>query len=212
MRKILSIISFLFICFEVLSQNVWLNPNKGQWDNEIAYSVDISNGHLYIDQKGFTYSLNNAMDHHHDVEESSAEDDKKIQCQVIKAHFENSSWKGIKKEENQSSFYKNYFIGNDKNRWKSSVFSIQQSTLIDFYDGIDLVLNGESDKLKYSFVVKPGIDVSLIDYTINGSDKVSLINGELHISTIFGEIIEEKPTAWTEKEGRKTNVPVEFIL
>jgi gliding motility-associated-like protein len=212
MEKILSILSFIIVCFEVSSQNVWLNPNNGQWDKEIEYSVDISNGHLYIDQKGFTYSLNNAMDHHHDIEEHSAQEDNKIQCQVITAHFENSTWKGIKKEENPSSFYRNYFIGNDKNRWKSSVFSVQQSTMIDFYDGIDLVLNGETDKLKYSFVVKPGIDVSLIDYSINGSDNVSLVDGALHISTRFGEIIEEKPSAWTEKEGRKTKVPVEFIL
>ncbi|MEY3236698.1 MAG: hypothetical protein RI883_799, partial [Bacteroidota bacterium] len=196
----------------IYSQNVWLNPNNGQWDKEIEYSVDLSNGHLYIDQKGFTYDLNNAMAHHHELESNHELQADIIECQVIKAHFENSSWKGEKKEENFSSFYRNYFIGNNKTRWKSKVYSVKQATMIDFYDGIDLILNGDSDKLKYSFVVKPGIDVSIIDYSFQGSEKVSLVDGALHISTRFGEIIEEKPTAWTEKEGKKTRIDVEFII
>ena len=208
----LTIVSLLTFTSVIYSQNVWLNPNNGQWDKEIEYSVDLSNGHLYVDQKGFTYDLNNAMAHHHELEENHALETDKIECQVIKAHFENSTWKGVKKEENLSSFYRNYFIGNDKSRWKSKVFSVEQATMIDFYDGIDLVLNGATEKLKYSFIVKPGIDISIIDYSIKGSDKVSLIDGALHIQTRFGEIIEERPTAWTEKEGKKTRVEVEFIV
>ena len=212
MKFFLSILSFLSFNSVIFSQNVWLNPNNGQWDKEIEYSVDLTNGHLYIDQKGFTYDLNNAMAHHHELESNHELETDKIACQVIKAHFENSSWKGEKKEENLSSFYRNYFIGNDKSRWKSEVYSVQQATMIDFYDGIDLILNGASDKLKYSFVVKPGIDISIIDYTFQGSKKVTLIDGALHISTRFGEIIEEKPTAWTEKDGKKTKVDVEFVM
>ena len=212
MKIILTILTLLLFTSEIYSQNVWLHPNKGQWDKEIEYAVELTNGHLYVDQKGFTYDLNNALAHHHDLEKNHGLEVDKIECQVIKAHFENSSWKGLKKEGELSSFYRNYFVGNNKDRWKSKVYSVQQSTMIDFYEGIDLALDGTSEKLKYSFIVKPGIDVSIIDYSIQGSEKISLVAGALHISTRFGDIIEEKPTAWTEKEGKKTRVAVEFVL
>lgn len=210
MRFFLSILFFTFILTQGHAQGVWMHPNKGQWDKEIEYSVELSNGQLYIDQKGFTYFLNNALSHNDHTDEEA--NSNSIQCQVIKTHFESSTWKGKRVESDSSSFYRNYFIGNDQGKWKSNVHSVQKTILEDYYTGIDLVLDGTSEKLKYSFIVSPGVDPSTINYSIKGSENVTLIDGALHISTRFGEIIEEKPIAWTEKEGRRTEVHVEFLL
>jgi hypothetical protein len=84
---------FLLLNSIAVSQNIWLHPNKGQWDSEIKYAVDLQNGYMYVDSKGFTYCLNNAMQHKHDAKpESDHVHD--IQMHVIKSHFLNSSWSG----------------------------------------------------------------------------------------------------------------------
>lgn len=213
MRVLLVIFFCAFVANYGHTQNVWLHPNVGQWDKEILYTVDMESGHLYVDQKGFTYVLNDAMTHNHDEEEHSAEDhDDKIHAQVVKSHFLNSSWQGQKTEGAKSNFYRNYFIGNDESRWKSNVKSCAQTTLNEFYPGIDLQLDGSSSRLKYSFKVKPGIDASLIKWNIDGANRVYIEENQLHIVTDFGEIVEDKPIAWTLKDGKKKFVDVEYRL
>ena len=113
----------------------------------------------------------------------------------IKSHFENANWKGRFLEGEKSNFYRNYFLGTDESRWKTEVKSVKQTVLVDFYEGIDLILDGSGDKLKYSFLVKPNIDPAVILKSIRGSNAVSLKDEALHIATDFGEIIEEKPTS-----------------
>lgn len=211
MRSFLSIMCILLLTGSAISQNIWLHPNKGQWDNEIKYAVDLNNGYMYVDSKGFTFFLNDAMQHDHEdhPEKGHAKD---VKVHVIKSHFLNSSWDGDVQEADPSTFYRNYYLGNDPGKWRSGVHSFGRTTMMDFYPGIDMVLDGGGSKFKYSFIVEPGKDASVIAYTIEGADKLYLNEGSLHIVNRFGEIIEEAPFAWTEKDGRKTKVNVEFVL
>ena len=211
MRYFLTIVLVLLLIGNAISQNIWLHPNKGQWDDEIKYAVDLKNGYMYVDSKGFTYFLHNAMQHEHDHHHQGGQA-KDIQAQVITSHFLNSSWGGTVQEENPSSFYRNYYLGNDSGKWRSTVYSIARTTMTDFYPGIDMVLDGQDAKFKYSFIVKPGMDASKIAYLIDGADEIYLEEGSLHVVNRFGEIIEEKPIAWTEKDGRKKKVEVEFVV
>jgi gliding motility-associated-like protein len=212
MRGLLIIFTLFFTAFKVVSQNVWLHPNKGQWDKEIEYMVELSKGHLYIDKKGFTYNLFEGLSHQHDESEGKHSEEEIIKKHVIQSHFNGSTWSGDRVEESPSSFYRNYFLGNEQSFWRPEVYSVGKTTLLNYYSGIDMVLDGSSQKLKYSFIVEPGIDPSVITYDVKGGDRIYLQEGSLHIVTRFGEIIEEKPIAWTEKEGRRVNVPVEFRL
>ncbi|MEN9999263.1 MAG: hypothetical protein RI922_2253 [Bacteroidota bacterium] len=213
MKHFLYIVICVFASFYGRTQNVWLHPNVGQWDKEILYNVDMSSGHLYIDKQGFTYVLHDAMAHKHDGEELTEEDhDEKIHVQVVKSQFTNSSWKGKKTEGVQSEFYRNYFIGNDETRWKSDVKSVALTTLNDFYPGIDFILDGSSNQLKYSFLVKPGMDTSQLKWKVEGANRVFLEENQVHIETDLGDIIEERPVAWTIHEGKKQQVDVEYQL
>jgi gliding motility-associated-like protein len=199
----------LFFSTGVISvaQKIWLHPNKGQWDDRIHYSVDLSNGKMYVDDKGFTFSLNDALSHDHD------EEDQTVHAQVLKFQFEGSQWSGKKSEALQSSFYRNYFLGSDSAQWRSNVYSVGRTTLEDFYPGIDLELDGTKQKFKYSFIVQPGANASAIAMHISGSEKIVLRDGALVTYTDFGEIIDEAPMAWNiGTNGRKIPVKVSFAL
>jgi gliding motility-associated-like protein len=205
---------FIIACTSFASlraQEVWLHPNNGQWDDEIAYQTELKNGHLLVDQFGFTYALNDAQTHRHKHEKDHLEDEK-IKFQVIKSHFIGSSWSGKVAEGKQSSFYRNYYLGQDSLKWRSGIRSVAQTSLVDFYPGVNLLLDGSNGQLKYSLEVAPGVDVNQLRYRIEGSDSIWISEGQLHIHTRFGEITESQPIAWTIKDGRKVNVPVQFEL
>jgi gliding motility-associated-like protein len=207
--KIVLTVLTSILCGAQLSAQVWLHPNRGQWTKEILYRVEMTDGSLFIDSSGFTYILNDIPDSHH---EEQVETETSNKAQIIFSHFKNSTWKGATREENLSDHYRNYYIGTDQSKWRSKVHSVGKVMLDQYYQGIDFEIKGANENIKYAFHVHPGADPSLIESTIEGSDKVELIDGELHITTLFGDIVERKPVAWTIKDGQKKKVEVHFVL
>ena len=211
-------IFFLVMCLYSVAfgqtENVLLHPNEGQWDSQIHFRADMHQGNVLINQTGFTYFLSDAMSHDHDGKEKEplTAEEKKIHCQIVRSEFLNTSWKGIKTKGQASQSYRNYYQGSDRSKWRSKVYSTDKVIYDDVYTGIDLIIEGQTDFLKYSFVLAPGADIKQIITKISGSKEVFLREGDLVIRTDFGEIIEKEPIAWNIKNGRKVKIPVLFKL
>jgi gliding motility-associated-like protein len=209
-KVLLTIISFSFLSCFSQEVGVWLHPNRGQWDSEIIYKVDLVNGSMNVEHNAFSYVFHDAMQHKHHDSQLMEPHDELVQCHVIRSKFVNSDWNGEKEEQQPSSFYRNYYLGNDQSKWKGKVQSAQEVLLKEFYEGVDLFLSGNS-RLKYSFIVKPNVDVSQISYAIEGADSISIdTQGQLHVFHRFGEIIESAPNAWTENGKGKQKVSCHF--
>lgn len=208
-KQLLFIVLLLLTTFSFGQEEVvWIHPNVGQWDSEILYQVDLTDGTMIVDAKGFTMNLVETG-HLHDGEEHP---ESAIKQQVVKAHFVGSSWQGDRKDENSSSFYRNYFLGNDRSKWKSKVHSVSEVNLFNLYPGIDFQLTGNGG-LKYNLCLAPNSDLAQIIYAIEGSNSVRLDKeGNLHYSTHFGEFIESKPIAWNIKNGKKKKVEMNYQL
>ena len=189
-------IFFLVMCLYSVAfgqtENVLLHPNEGQWDSQIHFRADMHQGNVLINQTGFTYFLSDAMSHDHDGKEKEplTAEEKKIHCQIVRSEFLNTSWKGIKTTGQASQSYRNYYQGSDRSKWRSKVYSTDKVIYDDVYTGIDLIIEGQTDFLKYSFVLAPGADIKQIITKISGSKEVFLREGDLVIRTDFGEIIE----------------------
>ncbi len=202
----------LFLCTYVQSQGVWMHPNKGQWDNRIEYKLDIDYGEILIEKDRFTYHLNDSKIKHHDHEEENHSIDS-VKFHTITAEFLGSNWQNSKSEENASSHYRNYLLGNDKSKWKSKVYSYSKVQLNELYEGINLILNTKSDELNYSFEIQPGYSASLIQRKFRGQDRIELDEqGKIHIHNRFGEIIESAPIAWNVVDGKRKFVDVNFKI
>lgn len=194
---------------------VWLHPNKGQWDEKIVYKIDLDQGEMYLEKKGITYFLHNAKSsHQHEGDQNQDEDaSEHFQAQVIRTEFIGSNWNGKRIEKDTSSFYSNYILGNDKSKWKSEVKSFGLVEFQDFYPGVNMVFDGSDKKLKYSFILQASADPKQIQFQINGANRTFLDGeGQLHTTNRFGELIESKPIAWTEKDGKRKNVEIEYLL
>ena len=214
--RFLAVFSVFFLSsFELFAQVVWMHPNKGQWDKRIGYKIDLEQGEMYVEKTGFTYFLHTAKSHHaHNPTSENAENAAMdFQAHVIRTEFIGANSSAIIREKNSSDFYRNYYIGKDSSKWKAHVKSFSILEYIDFYPGTNLLLDGSDQKLKYSFLLKPGSDASKIKFSIFGANSSYIDEkGCLHHVNRFGKITESEPIAWTEKDGKKSKVAVEYLL
>jgi hypothetical protein len=105
---------------------------------------------------------------------------------------ENAITEGSKKQ----SFYHNYYLGNDKARWKGNVPLYGNVDYKELYPKIDLHLSSEKGHAKYDFIVKAGGTPDQIRLTYEGLDGMSLNNGNLLLKTSVGTITEMAPYAY----------------
>ena len=191
-------------------QNVWMNPNYGQWDDRIIYSIDVQMGRMFIEDNGMTYYFSDALKH---ANKKPKEEHHVTKYHSIKQLFFNSSWNGFHEKTDSSKHYNNYILGKDSSKWKSHVRAYKNVTLNDFAPNINLFYKSKNNSLLYGFKVFPGGETEDLKFTFKGSEKVQIDrNGNLHISHRFGEIIQEAPIAWTQQGEIKTNVAVLFEI
>lgn len=209
---------FVLIAFKVsFGQEIWMQPNRGQWDNRIDYNIDIADGNLLMHKTGLMYVFSDARsllsNHAH---EDSAHDhsvQSEMQNHVIDVQFLNRHVNGEVIEDNRSNFYSNYIFGNDQSKWKSKIYSYSEITYTGIYNGIDLNYKSTSEGLKYSFLIGSGKDVNEIQLRYSGQDKLDIdSDGNLIIHHTFGTIHESKPIAWQIIEGEKIFRDASFVL
>lgn len=186
--------------------------NKGQWNENILYRLNLSNAHLYLEQNRFTwvfyspeyletihphsnhqpFSGNNAFAYH--------------------MNFVNANPQAKTSGQNAYSDYSNYFLGNDSKSWASRVKSYNEVHYTALYPGIDMNIYGKNGLLKYDFIVAKNIAASQIKMQYDGGEKLSIENGNLKIQNTFNTVTEHKPISWQTISGKKVFVPCRFEL
>lgn len=175
---------------------VYFEENRGQFTSELKYSGRA--GGLTIGVKSTGTTLRLAEGKHMAT----------VEMQLRGADTE-SEVRGEALTENRS----NYFIGKDESLWKRDIpnfLKVRQSRV---YPGIDAVFYGNEQRVEYDFVVAPGADVSQIAWAIRGAASVSLDReGQLHIRTAAGEILEHPPLAYQMVGDSRRAVKSRFRL
>lgn len=218
MRSRLYFLVFVFALFGFICQSqaqIMLHPNRGQWDERVAYKVDLDMGEMLIENQGITYHFYRWHHPHHcENHEHCDSDPNIIKTHVVKTTFVNSQSPSAKIEEDLTAYYRNYYLGNDESKWKSEIHSIQKLTQKNLYQNIDLMYQTNANGIKYSFIVQPNADANQIQIQHQGADEILIDKkGRLIIRTSLGEIVETKPVAWTVNvDGTKTPVKCKFKL
>jgi hypothetical protein len=92
----------------------------------------------------------------------------------------------------------NYFIGNDRKKWRTNVPSYAQVKYEGVYPGVDLVYYGNQRQLEYDFVVAPGADPNQIKLGFAGADgmRVDAASGDLVLKVGDDEVRLHKPAVY----------------
>ncbi len=105
-----------------------------------------------------------------------------------------------------------YFKG-PREEWKAGLATYGSILYSDLWPGIDLVYSGTANRLKYTFLVKPGADPARVRLAYRGVKGVRLNEaGQLEVETPAGGFEDDKPYAYQEVEGRRVGIKAAYAL
>ncbi|MBI2967459.1 MAG: gliding motility-associated C-terminal domain-containing protein [Bacteroidetes bacterium] len=211
--------------------------NKGQFNGnpsrqEVIYAVDHSQTMIYFHKNGVTYYLR-------ERELKNKDRDEFIREAKIRQNMSPGEWLEFEKEEkkvkmksdvvsmvwenanpavnivgsDKSDGYNSYtFIESGKEKNVNYINGFKKLTYKNLYPHIDVeYVFHPVDGIKYSLILHPGADISVVKMKYPERETVFLSNnGEVHISTIFGDIIDHAPQTFYSGNKEKT-IESEFV-
>ena len=191
--------------------------NKGQMDSRVAYYVSGGQNTIYFTEAGVTFGLTG--------EEGcgggscfakNLPGPQPMGRWAVKLDFVGANPKATVKGEAATSAKISYFKG-PKETWKTGLATYGRLVYSDLWPGIDLVYEGDSGRLKGTFVVRPGADPSKIQLAystgISGAQSVSLTKeGRIQVETPVGSFSEDAPVSYQEVAGKRVEVQTPYML
>lgn len=108
--------------------------------------------------------------------------------------------------------YSNYFLGQDRRRWRTQVPLYNQVEYAQVYSGIDLVYYGDQRRLEYDFRVRPGADPKRIRLQFQGAQSVRIApNGDLVVRLQQTEVRWHRPETYQMIAGKKRPIASAFV-
>lgn len=226
----MSILKFtrLFILFVFaigsFTQNVFADDNgnlkfvenKHQWNEVVKYKTDLNGGHVYFLSNSFQFVYYSTADLEkvHDLKhEIGAEAYKtKIKCYAYNVHFVNATERPKISSENKMSYYENYFIGNNPEKWAGNVGVYQNIRYQNLYKGIDVKAYSVAKSFKYDIIVHPYADLSPLKLQYEGIRPILLPNGNLKMDIGFNTIEETAPYCYQVINRKKMEVKCKYVL
>ncbi|MDB4061610.1 gliding motility-associated C-terminal domain-containing protein [Vicingaceae bacterium] len=182
--------------------------NIGQWHENVLYRIDLESATIFFEKNSFHYQFISRPNYH----AANVPEDNFERGHVFKANFLNSNSIVETSKIGTSNFYYNYYLGTDKNKWKSEVRSYSKIKYHELYSGIDLEVYTKNGFLKYDYIIKPGFSPEQILVEYDGVENPIIKNGNLIISHKLGEMIEEKPYAFQLINGKKNVVACNYLI
>ncbi|MGB1294169.1 MAG: PKD domain-containing protein [Flavobacteriales bacterium] len=208
-----SIFSILFLfCLAAFSTNINypITPNKGQWKGDFNVKLKHQDFTMFLDNKDtWTYvfqdqeKLNQLHDNPSMRFDSNMNNIEHFAYDVtfINGDLSNYSFR------DSSSYYSNYFVGNEEKYWKSNIRSYKGIYYKEVWEKIDIYLfQTESGQIKYDFIVHPGGDVRSIRIKYNGTECTNVEKGKLKLGLALHEIIEDIPLVYSKNNYHSNQI------
>jgi len=176
--------------------------NQGQMDERVDYYIQGRDKSIYFNPGGVTFVL------------ASAEASKQEAAErwVVKLDFIDADRDVRPLGVDETGAIISYFKGNPED-WHTGLSTYGRLVYRNLWPGIDLVYSGTVNKLKYEFVVQPGADISRIKLAYYGASEVVLgEEGRLEVRTPLGNLRDDEPVAFQEKDGKRVDIPMGFVL
>lgn len=194
---------------------VLFEANKGQTDRAVKFISRSSGYTLFLTETEAQLTLK--------VEDADSEvkseytnpkvesASRKIKTDTLKMKFSGANKKPEISGIDEAVTKTNYYVSDKKIEHISNYKKVKYENL---YDGIDAVFYGnQNHKLEYDFLVAPNADTDQIKLNFEGAENLSLDeNGNLKIKTANAEIIQQKPFAYQEINGKKSEVAVSYKI
>jgi len=172
--------------------------NRGQADGRVAFYIQGKDKTAYFTPDGVTFSL------------SGKSGAPSAGRHTVKLDFvgANPNVRPVGLEQSDAVF--SYFSGGQA-QWKGGLKSYSKIVYPNLWPGIDLVYAGTVNRMKYTFVVKPGADPNQIKLAYRGADGVRINDaGELEIATPVESFKDDRPVSHQEVDGRQVEISTAY--
>ena len=187
-----------------------LIENKGQWPKPVLFNASIDGGKICVQLNKILYHLQDYSSMHENHTQFGEGDlSTEIKEDLVHLNFVGSNGVNEIQKLDESSFYYNYFLGNDRSKWASKVHSYGTGIMKNIYNGIDLSVSNNEGVFKYEFLVSPYQSHDIIELNYAGQKSIQITtDGDLEITTSLGKIFEEHPYAYQLINGTKKINPI----
>jgi hypothetical protein len=186
--------------------------NKGQTDKAAKFVSRGAGYTLYLAATEAVFSLKVPVPETQGEEWAKApKTAKKIKSDVLKMQFIDANANPTISGESQAVTKTNYYTGKKRLENLTNYRKINYKNL---YDGIDAVFYGNANKqLEYDFTIAPNAETNKIALNFDGAESLSIdANGNLVVKTANAELVQQKPVAFQEINGRKHEVEVRYVI
>lgn len=234
MIKSLLLVFFFSLSSLLFSQNIQRNSNaffyenKGQITDQegkenpnVKYLFQSNGLNVQIKKDGFSYDVyevKKTLKKGFEKPERNSQTKKRLEYDLeqqfhrVDITFVGANKSSVLTAEGKSTDYDNYYNLPNRPAGIEKVYRFEKIIYKDLYPNIDLVFFKPADTLKpveYNFNVNPGGRISDIKLKFKGA-QTHLKEGKISMAIRFGEMQENIPESWTEKNNEKENLKVEY--
>jgi hypothetical protein len=207
----------LVSCFFILIGSFWLinysalafynntpyafTENMGQWDDDIKFAATGNDVTFMITDSGIKYDFYNA---------EIQGDIISVKGNVVSMNFKNGTINEIIPMQQLDGKW-NYFYGNDPDKWISNSLKYKSLLLRNTYPGINTHVMFDEGNPRYDFVVLPGADPDVIEFSFSGMKEANLNeDGNIVLTTSIGNVMNGRVFAYQVVNGIKREVDCNF--
>jgi len=174
--------------------------NLGQWPSTVLFRTHVNGAALFVEENAWTWSKleESAVDQMHDIAmlSSTDRDALRFNGHAWRMHFVGASTERPKGKI-KSDHYENYFMGNDRSRWRGHVGAYSALEQKEVWPGIDVLMRTIDGNFKYDVVLHPGANKNLVVMAYEGLEGMTIgEQGELRLKTSVGDVMELAPIAY----------------
>jgi len=202
-------------------------PNGGQWPDPVQYRAEVQGGALFVQDDALVWNFLDWPNRHGHAEaaaqgtgrpspETLIQYDSPAEGLPLRGHAYRISLEGRSgplRFQGSEPFggRVNYLVGNDPSRWATNLRTYRRLEAR-YAEGMTLALYEQGGNIKYDMIIQPGADPADFSLRYQGQDGLELRDGELHLRTSLNRIVEGRPYAYQEINGKRVTVPCRYRL
>jgi len=182
---------------------------KNEAGPEVLYAFDDGKTMIYFTREGISYRFIDQHKRKRSAEELQEMEallaagkpaPKKKRAIDTKYDFVHMTWENasssveVTAEDATPDYHSYSFYSNGEMRDVTNIKAYKKLVYKNLYPNIDVEFVFHRDRgIKYALTLHPGADASLVKMKYDSKIPVALINGDLHIPTLFGDIVDHAP-------------------
>jgi uncharacterized repeat protein (TIGR01451 family) len=188
--------------------------NVGQLDSLAKFSAHGAGYNLFLTSTGAVLELrHNSSKTFPKTRKEQSHAQRRASSSVLAMNLLGANAQAIAKGVDELPGRINYFIGNDRSKWRTDVSTFRAVRYDGIYPGISLTYYGNQKELEYDFIVAPNADPQNIQLAFASTARCRIsTKGDLLLRTTAGEIRQRKPVVYQEVEGQRRFVTGHFVL